>query len=641
MSNSNRPLDGPLVGRSAKKEPDRHLGAAHARSMVALVITLSAVLVVVWILAPDYVCYLAAGACLLLLFTEAVGFMIGFAGMPNFGPQLQFGAGAYVAAVLSLNLHTDDVVGLVGGVLVGTVLALGFAVLWRPEASFAFGLVTLSLGQFAYLFVSQSPYVYGESGIPGVGRGAILGLSLSNDFIFLVLVAVVTCCGSYGLWRLRRSTVGMIIRACRDSWPRAESLGIRIRPYQTLALAVGGAISGLAGSLYVYWLGAAGPAVFNWTFGAGAILGGLLGGIRTFIGPILGGAIYQGLSTSLQPFTRNWALLISTIVLVTFLIRPAGITGTSRRVGPLRWLQSWRLMWWTPLRTFNRLARSAAKNISKGMASVETLLTGVLKVRRRRGRLLTEVREQVERRPSRSRRVREKGIVIRDLDGYYGALWIVKGVSLTISPGVGIALVGRNGVGKTSILRAITGSFGIRATGQVFVDGTQTIHFGPDAKARIGVAFVPTDRRIFPLSVEENLRLAKSGRKLASDNYEAALEAFPFLADKLERRGDTLSGGEQQALAIARAMIGGPRYLLLDEPTEGLAPMAVGSLVLGIRKLVESTGVGLLLIDRNTTAINALCSEVYGIAGGRIVYRGSTDEYSQDETTRTRLLALT
>lgn len=117
------------------------------------------------------------------------------------------------------------------------------------------------------------------------------------------------------------------------------------------------------------------------------------------------------------------------------------------------------------------------------------------------------------------------------------------------------------------------------------------------------------------------------------------LEVFPFLKDKLDRRGDTLSGGEQQALAVGRALVGGPRYLLLDEPTEGIAPRAVEALIDTLSTLADAFGVGLILVDRNVKAIGNLCQEVLGVLNGAIAYRGSSEEYCGDRSLREKLLA--
>jgi len=230
------------------------------------------------------------------------------------------------------------------------------------------------------------------------------------------------------------------------------------------------------------------------------------------------------------------------------------------------------------------------------------------------------------------------GLELRGVDAFYGELQVLRGIDLAIRPGQGIAVVGRNGVGKTSLLRSIVNAFGIRHTGTILVDGFDVVGRQPDQIARLGVAFVPSDRRIFPLTVQENLQLAARGKAGWMDLAERALAHFPFLMNRMGQKGDTLSGGEQQALAIVRAVLMEPRYMLLDEPSEGLAPVVATALIKGIRGLQEELSVGILLAERNLGVISALCSEVRGLVKGTIVHSGSAADFVHDVDLQLRLL---
>lgn len=230
------------------------------------------------------------------------------------------------------------------------------------------------------------------------------------------------------------------------------------------------------------------------------------------------------------------------------------------------------------------------------------------------------------------------GLRLIAVDAFYGNFQVLEGIDLDVAPGQGMAIVGRNGVGKTSLLRSICNVFGVRHSGRITVDGVDTTGCQPDEIARMGVAFVPSDRRIFPLSVRENLQLAAGGRRGWEELAEQALSHFPFLTGRMSQRGDTLSGGEQQALAVVRAVLMRPRYMLLDEPSEGLAPIVTASLIEGIRGIQHELSVGLLVAERNLAVISGLCSEVRGLVKGTIVHKGPAAEFVSDRALQLRLL---
>jgi branched-chain amino acid transport system ATP-binding protein len=229
-----------------------------------------------------------------------------------------------------------------------------------------------------------------------------------------------------------------------------------------------------------------------------------------------------------------------------------------------------------------------------------------------------------------------------EIDGLhcsYGAQQVVWDVSIRVALGEGVAIVGRNGVGKTTVLRGIANAFGVRRTGQIRLDGTDVTGWRPDRIARAGLGFVPDDRRILPLSVRDNLRLGARARSGWKTTAERMLEYFPLLRDRLDQRGDTMSGGEQQAVAIARALMAEPRYLLLDEPAEGLAPELVNQLIDAITQIRRETPIGILLVDRNIDLISKLCGTVIGMSKGRILHQATASEFAADENLRVEFLA--
>ncbi len=213
-----------------------------------------------------------------------------------------------------------------------------------------------------------------------------------------------------------------------------------------------------------------------------------------------------------------------------------------------------------------------------------------------------------------------------EVDGihtYYGASHILQGVTLSIAPGSVVSLMGRNGAGKTTTLRSIMRLAPSRR-GRVAFDGQEITGLKTYEVARRGIALVPETRNIFPsLSVRENLTIA---RRAAPDGWtlERVFELFPRLAERQSNGGAQLSGGEQQMLAIARALVTDPRLLLLDEPGEGLAPLIVQEIYRTLEKL-KAEGMTMLLVEKNFAFATRLADHVYILGKGQIRWDGTGD----------------
>jgi branched-chain amino acid transport system ATP-binding protein len=209
----------------------------------------------------------------------------------------------------------------------------------------------------------------------------------------------------------------------------------------------------------------------------------------------------------------------------------------------------------------------------------------------------------------------------------YGSSHVVQGVDLTVEDAEVIGIFGRNGVGKTTLLKTVAG-WVAPSSGEILLNGGRIDGLSPDRICRAGVGFIPEDRRIFPgLSVEENLTLGflQVPRRAAAAN-KAALDSvyarFPRLHERRRQLGTTLSGGEQQMLAIARVMVGEPRLLLVDEPSEGLAPMIAADIYAIIAEM-KRAGHAILLVEQNIAQALELCDRFVAIDRGRIVLSGS------------------
>ncbi len=222
------------------------------------------------------------------------------------------------------------------------------------------------------------------------------------------------------------------------------------------------------------------------------------------------------------------------------------------------------------------------------------------------------------------------------LHAHYGLSHVLQGVSLSIGKGEVVGVFGRNGVGKTTLIKAVAG-WVKPSSGSIRFDGADIAGLASDRICRLGIGLVPEDRRVFPgLTVEENLRLGlmqSPGRKRAESNraVERIFQRFPQLAGRRRQMGTTLSGGEQQMLAIARVLAGAPRLLLIDEPTEGLAPMIVDEIFALIGEL-RAEGIPVLLVEQNVMRSLEVCDRFVALERGTVVFAGSARSESDRRT---------
>ncbi|WP_291299596.1 ABC transporter ATP-binding protein [Desulfosporosinus sp. BICA1-9] len=225
---------------------------------------------------------------------------------------------------------------------------------------------------------------------------------------------------------------------------------------------------------------------------------------------------------------------------------------------------------------------------------------------------------------------------VRDIHTYYGLSHILFGLSLQVSKGEVVCLLGRNGVGKTTTLKSIIGLTPPK-TGQIFFKGQEITKVATNRMVKLGISFVPDNRRIFAdLSVRENLEIA-AGIKPGAWDLAKVHGLFPVLKRVENRRGGNLSGGEQQMLSIARALLGNPELLILDEPTEGLAPLIVRELEEQILQLC-STGISILLAEQNLKSALKLADRCYVLERGQVRFEGTVEELAENEDVRSKYL---
>ncbi len=226
------------------------------------------------------------------------------------------------------------------------------------------------------------------------------------------------------------------------------------------------------------------------------------------------------------------------------------------------------------------------------------------------------------------------------VDTFYGTSHVLQGIELSVQAGESVALLGRNGVGKTTTLRSIMGLTPARA-GSIRFQGREIRGLPADAVARRGIAYVPDDHRIFPtLTSDENLELARRvSRRDGWWNRARIVEVLPKLGELGAAKGQNLSGGEKRMLGIGRALMANPALLLLDEPSEGLAPLVVAHIA-EVIQLIKRRGVTVLLADQNLRFCRRVCDRGYVLEKGRVQLEGSMEDICRDEQAVRKFLAV-
>ncbi len=225
-------------------------------------------------------------------------------------------------------------------------------------------------------------------------------------------------------------------------------------------------------------------------------------------------------------------------------------------------------------------------------------------------------------------------LTVDGLHQYYGGSHILRDVTVDVAPGKVTALLGRNGVGKTTLLRAIMGQIPV-ATGRIAFGGRELTRAPSHARARAGIGYVPQGREIFPrLTVRENLLMGLAVKSGRTPIPERPLEMFPVLKTMLSRRGGDLSGGQQQQLAIARALVAEPQLLILDEPTEGIQPSIIKDIERAIRTLAAEGKMAILLVEQYYDFARSLADQYLVMERGEVVLSGDIGDMVESDVRR-------
>jgi branched-chain amino acid transport system permease protein len=532
---------------------------------------------------------------------------VGNSGVFSFG-QIGFMAiGAYTAAILRIPSGTKDalfptmpdielpsvVATLVGGAAAALV-ALVIAVPLMRLSGLVASLGTFAFLNITYIVASNLDQVTGGS----TGIAAVPATTTRNTALIWAVLAIAVA------WGFQQTRVCLRLRGSREDEAAARAVGIGITVERTAAYVLSAFITGVAGGLFAQFYGTFNPNAFfvESTFATVAML--IVGGVLSLSGAVVGALFISWLSEGLRQLEKGLDLglfqipevrglqqvAIAIAMLLVLLLRPRGRSGGGalsrhrllRRPRPAAMLAS----------VGKRLPSRPAKRTPAAAGPAPALLS------------------------------------VRDLVLRYGNLTAVQDVSLEVAGGELVGLIGPNGAGKSTTLAAIAG-FLTPAAGSLEFDGSSVVGESPEKIVRRGIALVPEGRHIFgTLSVAENLQLgatALGDRSLAGETLEDVLERFPVLRRYYRSSAAKLSGGEQQQLAIARALLSRPRLLLLDEPSLGLAPIMV-DVVFDTLAQLRASGTTILLVEQNAAATVELADRTYVLRTGRVVASGTRSE---------------
>ncbi|MHB8190591.1 MAG: ABC transporter permease subunit [Ferrimicrobium sp.] len=555
---------------------------SHLAVGVAVVIGLSYGLV-----AGQATSYIFATAFAMYISVLGASVLIGLSGQVSLGQGAFVAVGAYTTGILSvhwnvsiwLTLPLAAVTGVVMGILVG----------W-PAAR----LGNVYLVVFTLAFGLGVPEVLQNMvSVTGGGNGLSIAVpTFMQDarYQFLIALGVALICTVIFIV-VSRSRFGRRWRGVRDSEPAVMALGWSPAFNKVSAFAFGSGLAAVGGSLLGILVGYVSPDGYSFVLSVYLLLAVVLGGPGTVVGSIIG----TGLIVLLPYYTagvNDPQLLLGAAVVGVFLLVPGGLG--------------------------NRLMRKAStvNSVSEHIPL-----------------LVVKERSDPVRSPGRDGSgVQAASLAVETLTVAYGGGVALADVTLTVAPGEAVAVVGANGAGKSTLLRAISG-WVIPRSGQVMVSGMDITARPAYAIARLGIVHVPEGRCVFPdLSVAENLRLGYRPADGATEDELLAnvLEIFPTLQDRLVQRSGSLSGGEQQMLAIGRGLMARPTLIMLDEPCLGLAPVIIKS-VFAAMEAIRASGVSVLFVEQNVEAALDFADRGYVFARGRCVLDGTASELQASE----------
>ncbi len=548
------------------------------------------------------------------LLAIAYNLLMGYTGLVSFGHSAFFGLGGYGAGLAQIHLAKGMVVPLLAGIATATLAGGVIGFLLMRKRGVYFSLLTLAFTQmFFYLVYGATGVTGGENGLGGIERlpvgVGILRFDLGDKRLYYYATAVLAAGAIWLLWRVVHSPFGRVLESIRENEQRASFVGYDVRRYKLTVFVVSCAFSGLAGALYTFLLNFAYPESLHVTMAGEIAAMTLVGGMRSFVGPAVGAAVFVFMRDTLSSWTENWLIYFGVIFIAFVMFSPNGIVGV-----------------WDRLRGLVRRGAATSAAAPAGTAPTVTVTAPV---------------------PATT-----DGEVLLDVQGLskrFGALAAVDGASFQVRRGELTSIIGPNGAGKTTLFNLLTGLLPADA-GQARFRGAAIAALFPHQIVARGVSRSFQIISVFhALTVFENVRIAAQAKHRCrfamladsgsfSDLNEEArrLLAAVGLADQAAVVAANLSHGDQRLLEIAIALATRPELLLLDEPLAGLAAHERGRVADLIRTLHHS--VTIVLIDHDIDQVLALSDRIIVLHQGRVIADGGPAEIQRNSEVQTAYL---
>ena len=526
--------------------------------------------------------HIAVMVCLYAILATSFNLLIGFAGLFAFGHAVFYALGAYATALAAMRMHLPFPLPLLVSVVITGLVGLAVALPSLRISGNYLVITTLALQVIAIdVIINWTSLTGGPTGLSGVPAITLFGRHLSGPARVLPVAAVAALLCFLVARHLGESPFGRALRAMRENESAAVSVGKNIFYMKVSVFGMSAALASVAGSLFAYYLSYVGADSFQVSETVLILSMVVVGGTGNLLGSVLGAAILVLLPEALafidlpEGIAGQLRLLIYGCTLVLFLVfRPEGLLREPRRAGR---------------RTLLDADPVAAPMATDAPAANQVVLEGI------------------------------------GLQKRFGGITAISELDITLRSGQITGLVGPNGAGKTTLLRTIFGLIKARSGGVSFA-GRDITGRSPSANITDGLAMVPQGHGIFrTLGVRQNLELGGfsiTDRQVLAERLARVFALFPMLQERQQQIGGTLSGGQQQMLAIGMALMSAPRLLILDEPSIGLAPLLVERVMASIREINRTYGTTILLVEQNLKHGLAMASRAVVVNRGAKVYDG-------------------
>jgi branched-chain amino acid transport system ATP-binding protein len=546
--------------------------------------------------------------CVLLAMVGlGLNLLLGHTGLVSFGHGAWFGLGAYAVAIFQKRLFPDAILlplGIAVVLVAVTSLVLGAVILRRKGVYFS--LLTLALSALAFTVAYRwTALTGGENGLGGIERRQIMGFQLDNPWVFYIFVAMIAMVIGAFMLRLMHSPFGKVLVAIRENEQRTRFIGYPIQQYKLVAFVISATVTGLAGGLFVMNHRIASAEMLSVQFSGELLAMVLIGGMRSFAGPLIGAVFFLLFREYLSQYTENWLLFFGLVFVGFILLSPAGLVGIGQRL--MKWLRP--------------PSATAAAMSARKVPSTPQPLPSFLPVHSKAELMAHQVTKN------------------------FGGVRAVHEVSLRVQPKGLHALIGPNGAGKTSLFNLISGLYALD-TGDIKLGDKALGQEDPTAACQAGLSRSFQITNLFKgLTVRENLRLSVMARDAGrfamlrrADSLETTekqtQELILFLGvDGMELAiAEDLSYGGQRLVDMGLALGSAPSILLLDEPLAGLSANERERIGLLIRHLADHIGV--LLVEHDVDRVFELSDRITVMSMGAILVEGSAELIKNDERVR-------